>query len=60
MIVGDNIDKNVKPSCEIAELKPQSLHYFHLYAVRDRVPVSRMSDDESHVYRIRLKQKLRA
>ena len=35
--VGDNIDKNVKPSLQRQELRRQSLHYFHGCAVRDRV-----------------------
>ena len=35
--VGDNIDKNVKPSLQRHELRDQSLHYFHGYAVWDRV-----------------------
>ena len=43
-IVGDNIDKNVKPSRQRAEIKAQSLHYFYSYAVRDRVSVSELSD----------------
>ena len=32
-VVGDNIDKNVKPSRIRAEIKAQSLHYFHSYVV---------------------------
>ena len=44
-IVGDNIDKNVKPSLQRAEIKAQSLHYFHSYAVKDRVPVGGLSDN---------------
>ena len=43
--VGDNVDKNVKPSRQRHELRGQSLHYFHGYAVRDRVDLSRLSDE---------------
>ena len=43
--VGDNIDKNVKPRFQRYENKGQSLHYFHGYAVRDRVDVSKLSDE---------------
>ncbi len=43
--VGDNIDKNVKPSLQRHELRGQSLHYFHGYAVRDRVDLSGLSDE---------------
>lgn len=48
-IVGDNIDKNVKPSLQRAEIQSQSLHYFHSFAVRDRVPVSGLSDAQPKV-----------
>ena len=41
--VGDNVDKNVRPSRERAEMKPQFLHYFHSFAVKDRVPILRWS-----------------
>ncbi len=43
-IVGDNVDKNVKPSLQRHEMKGQSLHHFHCYGVKDRVPASRLSD----------------
>ena len=36
-IVGDNIDKNVKPKTMTSEHQTRSLHYFHAYAVRDRI-----------------------
>ena len=42
--VGDNIDKNVKPSLQRHELRGYSLHHFHGYAVRDRVNFSRLSN----------------
>ena len=42
--VGDNIDKSVKPSFQRAELRGHSLHYFHGYALRDRVDFSQLSD----------------
>lgn len=44
-IVGDNIDKSVKPT---SEHLAKSLHYFHSYAVRDRTDVSGLSD-EAHL-----------
>ena len=43
-IVGDNIDKNIKPSFQRHEIKGKSLHYFHSYAVKDRVDLSSLSD----------------
>lgn len=42
--VGDNVDKNTKPSRQRAEIKGQSLHYFHSYAEKDRVPIGSLSD----------------
>ena len=43
--VGDNIDKNVKPSHQRYELKGLSLHHFHGFAVRDWVNFSGMSEE---------------
>lgn len=42
--VGDNIDKSIKPRFQRYENKGQSLHYFHAYAVRDRVDLAKFSD----------------
>ena len=46
-IVGDNIDKNVRPSFQREDSKTQSLHYFHSYAVKNRVDISSLSDTPS-------------
>ena len=43
--VGDNIDKNVKPSFQRNELRGMSLHHFHGFAVRDKVNLSGLSDE---------------
>ena len=43
-LVGDNVDKNVKPSLQQYELKGQSLHHFHAFATRDWVSTSSLSD----------------
>ena len=40
--VGDNIDKNVRPSFQ--QLEHQSLHHFHGYAARDKINPSSYSD----------------
>lgn len=42
--VGDNIDKNIKPRYECHERRGQSLHYFHGYAVKDRIDLSKFSN----------------
>ena len=39
-LVGDNIDKNVKPRDMRADHQTQSLHYFHSFAVKDRIDFS--------------------
>ena len=44
VIVGDNIDKNVRPSFQRADRKTESWHCFHSYAVYNRVNVSKLSD----------------
>ena len=44
VIVGDNIDKNFRPSYQRQDQQTKSLHYFHAYAVKNRVDVSSLSD----------------
>ena len=44
-LVGDNIDKNVRPRQMRSDVQNRSLHYFHSYAVRDRVYMSQFSND---------------
>jgi len=43
-IVGDNIDKNIRPSFQRYDNNTTSLHYFHHYAVLDRVDLSNHSE----------------
>ena len=43
-IVGDNIDKNVHPRFQTLSVQAKSLHYFHCYAVKDRIPSLSLSD----------------
>jgi hypothetical protein len=42
--VGDNIDKKVRPRDMRSDHQTRSLHYFHIYGVRDRVDLSDVSD----------------
>ena len=44
-LVGDNIDKKVKPRDMRADHQSQSLHYFNMYAVQDRVDLSHLSNE---------------
>ena len=46
-IVGDNVDKNIKPSLQRYDNKTNSLHYFHYYAVMDRLDLSQCPEVES-------------
>lgn len=43
-LVGDNIDDNVKPRYMRSDNQTKSLHYFHVYAVADRVNAKQMSN----------------
>ena len=43
-IVGHNIDKTVRPRHQTLKKRTQSLHYFHSFAVKDRIDASNPSD----------------
>ena len=43
-IVGDNVDKSFNPSFQRINRAKQSLHYFHAYAVLDRIDFSGLSE----------------
>ena len=45
-IVGDNIDKMIKPRYMRSDRQNQSLHYFHMYAVRDRTNLSESCENQ--------------
>lgn len=44
IIVGDNVDKNVRPSFQRADRKTESWHCFHSYAAYNRINISKLSD----------------
>eukprot|EP00731_Ephydatia_muelleri_P002391 Em0001g2391a len=44
-LVGDNVDKNVKPRDMRLNSQTTSLHYFHTYVVKDRICFSHLSTD---------------
>ena len=48
-IVGDNIDKTVRPRHQTLSSCTQSLHYFHAFAVQDRIDASNMSDSKPNL-----------
>ena len=54
-IVGDNIDKTIKPRHMTSEHQTQSLHYFNAYAVRDRIDLPSFSSNPPTV---RLEKKM--
>lgn len=43
-IVGDNIDKHVKPREMRVDAQSKSLHYFNFYAAKSRVDMSKLED----------------
>ena len=43
-IVGDNIDKNFRPSAQRYDNKTKSLHWFHYFAVKDWINFASYSD----------------
>ena len=43
-IVGDNIDKEVRPRDMRSDHQTKSLHYFHAYALRDRLNLDNCDD----------------
>jgi len=45
VIVGDNLDKNLRPSHQREDRQTQSLHVFHSCAIKNRVDVSSLSDE---------------
>ena len=46
-IVGDNIDKTVRPRDMRSDYQARSLHYFHAYAVQDRLNMDTLDDTAS-------------
>lgn len=46
-LCGDNIDKNVKQRYYRTDKTPgiRSLHYFHYYAIKDRIDFSQMGEE---------------
>lgn len=49
-LVGDNLDKNVHPRYGRIDHRTQSLHFFQLYAVKDRVNLMRIPTQASVRY----------
>ena len=45
ILVGDNVDKNVSPRDMRLDNQVRSMHYFHSYAVLDRVSSNRFAGD---------------
>ena len=43
-LVGDNIDKNVRPRDMRADNQTRSFHYFHTYAIKDQVDLTHLTD----------------
>ena len=43
-VVGDNIDKHIKPHEMRMDAQATTLHYFNMYAVKDRINMSALSN----------------
>ena len=52
--VGDNLDKNIRPSFRRISHQTKSIHYFHTIAVKDHIDFSDLSDSVPHNIRISL------
>ena len=46
-LVGDNLDKSVRPRDMRIDCQTQALHCFHMYAVRDRINLAEFRDNPS-------------
>lgn len=44
-LVGDNLDKSIQPRHETMEHHSKSLHYFHMFAVKDRCNTFDLADN---------------
>ena len=49
-IVGDNIDKTIRPRRQRYDQQTKSLHYFNIMAVQDRIDLSKFSDEKSSLH----------
>ena len=45
VVIGDNVDKKVKPRHMRSDNQSTDLHYFHLYAAKDRIDLSGASEE---------------
>ena len=48
-LVGDNVDKTIKPRDMRLNSQTTSLHYFHTYAVKDRISFKHLSTDANMI-----------
>ena len=47
VVVGDNIDKNVRPSFQRDNKSTKSFHHFHSFTTKTRINISTLSDPDS-------------
>ena len=55
-VVGDNLDKNIRPTFQRFENKTKSMHCFHMYAVKDRVDFLASSDSKPRSCTVEVKK----
>ena len=62
VVVGDSIDKNVRPSFQKDNKSIKSFHHFHSFATKTRIGISTLSDEQPGtallVYTLRIKLSL--
>ena len=47
-IVGDNVDKSINPRYYRTDQLKTDCHYYHLYAVKNRIDFTHLSDQQPH------------
>ena len=49
VIVGDNVDKNFRPSFQRDDRSTKSMHYFHAFTSKTRIDISKLLDSQPGV-----------
>ena len=55
-IIGDNLAKNIKPRFLRVDHHSQSLHFFHLFALKDRINLSGFSNEPNQYFGVQTEE----
>ena len=55
-IIGDNLDKNIKPRFLRVDHHSQSLHFFHLFALKDLINLSGFSNEPNQYFGVQTEE----